>query len=105
LVKMWDWNLFFFSLCLSHVLFLLFVSCFPLYTHTMDDYRCKRLVFLVFIMAMHPLIAQVVSLQRVVIGQHWGRVREFIYLFLNCWHAIKRLEHMEVWEGIWIHEK
>jgi hypothetical protein len=54
----------------------------------MDDYRCKRLVVLVFIMAMHPLIAQVVSLQRVVIGQHWGRVREFI--------AIKTLEHMEV---------
>jgi len=39
-------------------------------------------------MAMHALIAQVVSLQRVVIGQHWGRVREFI--------AIKTLEHMEV---------
>jgi hypothetical protein len=72
-----------FFLHLSHVLFLLFVSCFLLYARTMDDYRCKRLVVLVFIMAMHPLIAQVVSLQQVVIGQHWGRMREFLYLFLN----------------------
>jgi hypothetical protein len=62
--------------------FLAFASCFLLYAQAMDDYRCKRLV-LVFIMAMHPLVAQVVSLQQVVIGQHWGRMREFIYLFLN----------------------
>jgi hypothetical protein len=38
----------------------------------MDGHRHKILVVLVFTMAIHRVIAQVVSLQQVAITQHWN---------------------------------
>jgi cytosine/uracil/thiamine/allantoin permease len=46
----------FFFFHLKNIFVLVFDSY---YTHTMDEWRCKILVVLVFIMAMHWVIAQV----------------------------------------------
>ncbi len=46
--------------------------CVFYYKNTIDEHRHKILVVLVFIMAIHQDIAQVVSLQQVVITQHWN---------------------------------
>jgi mannose/fructose/N-acetylgalactosamine-specific phosphotransferase system component IIB len=40
--------------------------------HTMHERRHKILVALVFTMAMHRVIAQVVALEQITIGQHWS---------------------------------
>jgi hypothetical protein len=45
----------------------------------MDEDRHKILVALVFAMIMHQVIAQVVTLQQVVIEQHWSMVRAMQY--------------------------
>ncbi len=38
----------------------------------MHERRHKILVALVFTMAMHRVIAQVVALEQITIGQHWS---------------------------------
>ncbi len=45
----------------------------------MDEHRHKILVALVFTMAMHQVIAQVVTLQQIIIEQHWSMVRAMEY--------------------------
>jgi hypothetical protein len=51
----------------------------------MDEHRHKILVILVFTMAMHGVIAQVMALQQVAIGQHWSMMNAMLYLmeFVN----------------------
>jgi hypothetical protein len=55
-------------------LFLVFslFFCVFYYKNTMHECRHKILVVLVFTMAIHRVIAQVVSLQLVAITQHWN---------------------------------
>jgi hypothetical protein len=46
----------------------------------MDQHRHKILVVLVFTMAIHGVIAQVVSLQRVASTQHWNMMSALFFL-------------------------
>ncbi len=76
---------FFFFLLLHFFMFfsLFFVfSCFFndfYYKNTMDECRHKILVVLVFTMAVHQVIAQVVSLQWVTITQHWSMMNLLLF--------------------------
>jgi len=71
LVNLW-FSLSFYSF-LSWFLKLNFYFLFlKLLLHTTDVCRHKILVALVFIMAMHSVIAQVVALEQMAIGQHWN---------------------------------
>jgi hypothetical protein len=45
----------------------------------MDGHRHKILVVLVFTMAIHRVIAQVVSLQQVAITQHWNMMSALVF--------------------------
>ncbi len=63
---------FFFSFFHFFSLFLVFFLGAFYYKNTMDEHRHKILVVLVYTMAIHQVIAQVVSLQRVIITQHWS---------------------------------
>jgi hypothetical protein len=52
----------------------------------MDEHKHKILVVLVFTMAMHQVIAQVVSLQQIVITQHYSMMMccYFFQSLLTC---------------------
>jgi hypothetical protein len=58
--------------------FSLFFLCFLL-KNTTDRRRHKILVVLVFTMVIHGVIAQVGSLQRVSITQHWNMMRVLFF--------------------------
>jgi hypothetical protein len=45
----------------------------------MDERRHKILAILVYTMAIHQVIAQVVSLQRVTITQHWSIMSALLF--------------------------
>jgi hypothetical protein len=45
----------------------------------MDKHRHKIIVALIFIIAMHWVIAQVVALQWVPIGQHWSMMSVMLF--------------------------
>jgi hypothetical protein len=62
----------------------------------MDERRHKILVVLLFIMAIHQVIAQVVSLQRVLVTKHWSMMSVLLFFFRVCEFVTKSLEHMEV---------
>jgi hypothetical protein len=47
-------------------------------------------------MAIHRVIAQVVSLQQVTITQHWSMMSGLLFFYRVCGYATKSLEHMEV---------
>jgi len=81
-------------------LFLVF-SCFFgafYYKNTMDECRHKTLVVLVFTMAIHQVVAQVVSLQQVVITQHWSMTN--LLLFFS-----KIVETPPRLQSIWKYER
>ncbi len=52
---------------------------FKFLLHTMNERRHKILVALIFIMAMHQVIAQVIALQRGAIGQHWSMMNAMLF--------------------------
>jgi hypothetical protein len=90
-----------FSLHFSHVLS--FVSCLLFvffgafyYKNKMDERRHKILVVLVFTMAIHQVITQVVSLQQVNIRQHWSMMSALLFLKRVCAYVTKSLEDKEV---------
>ncbi len=66
----------FFSLFLP---FSLFFFCAFYYKNTMDECRPKILMVLIFIMAIHQVIAQVISLQQVPITQHWSMTSVLLF--------------------------
>jgi hypothetical protein len=70
----------------------------------MNEHSDKILVVLVFTMAIHQLIAQVVSLQQVAITQHWSMMSA-LFFFRFCEHAIKSLGHMQIWKSRWTYEE
>jgi len=71
----------FFSLFLAFSLFF----CVFYYKNTMDSHMHKILVVLVFTMAIHRIIAQMVSLQRVAITQHWSMMNVLLFLLQSLW--------------------
>jgi hypothetical protein len=83
----------FFSLFLAFSL----LFCAFYYKNTMDECKHKILMVLVFIMAIHRVITQVISLQQVTIIQHCSS--HVAIFFRVCGHATKSLKHMEVLEG------
>jgi hypothetical protein len=57
----------------------------------MDERRHKILVVLLFIMVIHQVMVQVVSLQQVTITQHWSMMGALLFFFRVC----GCLKHME----------
>ncbi len=49
------------------------------YKNTMDERRPKILMVLIFIMAIHQVIAQVISLQQIPITQHWSMTSVLLF--------------------------
>jgi hypothetical protein len=45
----------------------------------MDDHLQKILMALVFTMTMHWVIAQLIALQQVTIGQHWNMMNAMLF--------------------------
>jgi hypothetical protein len=61
-----------------------FIFCFSLFyflflLHTMNERRQEILVTLIFIMAMHWVIAQLIALQCGAIGQHWSMMNAMLF--------------------------
>jgi len=71
----------FFPLFLAFSLFF----CAFYYKNTMDYHMHKILVVLVFTMAIHRIIAQMVSLQRIDITQHWSMMNVLLFLLQSLW--------------------
>ncbi len=70
-----------------------FILLFYLLLHTMDEHRHKILVALVFIMAIHWVIAQVVELQWIAIGQHWSMMSAMLF-FMEFVHMTSKVCNM-----------
>jgi len=59
----------------------------------MDEQRHKIVMALIFIIAMHWVIAQVVALQRIAIGQHWSMMSVML-LFMEFVDIVPRVHNM-----------
>ncbi len=65
----------------------------------MDERRHKISVALVFIMAMHRVIAQVVTLQRITIGQHQSMMSAMLF-FMELVNMATRICNMWMYERV-----
>jgi hypothetical protein len=100
-VNLWSFFSFFFF-----TFFLIFCFILPFYLllHTMDELRHKILVVVVFTMAMHWVITQVVELQWVAIGQHWSMMSAMLFFMefvdmtskvCNMWRYERAMGYMK----------
>ncbi len=97
-------GLFFFFFFFMVFLIICFILLFYLLLHTMDECRHKILVALVFTMAMHWVIAQVVELQWIAIGQYWNMLSAILFFIEfvdmtskvhNMWRYERAMKYMK----------
>jgi len=65
----------------------------------MDEHRHKKSVALVFTMVMHRVVAQVVALQQVTIGQHWNMMSAMLF-FMEFVNMVTRICNMWKYERV-----
>ncbi len=105
-IDMWEHWINFWSFLFFHVFFKknCFILLFYLLLHTMDEHGHKILVVVVFTMAMHWAIAQVVELQWVAIGQHWSMMSAMLFFMefvdmtskvCNMWRYERAMGYMK----------
>jgi hypothetical protein len=103
---MLTFGLFFLFFLFFHCLFYFLFFFFLLLLHTMDEHKHKILVAFVFTMAMHRMIAQVIALQWVAIGQHWSMMNGMLFFMEfvdmasrihNMWRYERAMGYMKIW--------